>query len=363
MTNISEHIDTMTLQFRVNPCNKDIIFNDFKDGLITGANRNWKSKLLHRPKYSKALRFHGIQHRYYGYVDKFYYKPYPFVGGYDGYSINYCHYKYRDDYVLVTLQHKVVEDKDDVTIVENTYNFLDSIGIDTELLELDDKLNRIDFKRDAEATNQVEIDAFFNAISKCRTSFYNVDKITYTTAIKYKPTESYTEIVVYDKWAEMNARAKKHSHVDLDISNFKNVIRTELRLKNKRLNCNKTATFKMDKHLSNYFRESVIDKCYKRYVEPIFYTEPFFRIDFALQLIETDNRLSDNQREKLSYLVSEINKRGFTEAKASYKYCDDTFEKHIKLLRKIGINPLTFDENIDIKFVVNFTLKEMCRHQ
>ena len=60
-------------------------------------------------------------------------------------------------------------------------------------------------------------------------------------------------------------------------------------------------------------------------------------------------------------LVTDINKKGFTRAKKEYGYCDDTFEKHIKLLRSIGINPLTFDEDIDLAILHNFTIKEVCR--
>ena len=56
-----------------------------------------------------------------------------------------------------------------------------------------------------------------------------------------------------------------------------------------------------------------------------------------------------------------INKKGFTRAKAEYGYCDDTFEKHIKLLRDIEINPLCFDEDIDLAILHNFTIKEVCR--
>lgn len=93
----------------------------------------------------------------------------------------------------------------------------------------------------------------------------------------------------------------------------------------------------------------------------MFHTEPFYRLDYALLAIKSDRRLTEKEAEKLCKLVIDINKKGFTRAKLEYNYCDDTFEKHIKLLRHIGINPLTFDEDIDIPFLLNFTTKEVCK--
>ena len=117
----------------------------------------------------------------------------------------------------------------------------------------------------------------------------------------------------------------------------------------------------MDKTLDNYYNEEVADECFKRYVEPIFYEEPFYRIDYALIAIQTDRRLTEKEAEKLCKLVIDINKKGFTQAKTEYGYCEDTFANHIKLLRDIGINPLTFDTNIDLAILHNFTTKEVCR--
>lgn len=117
----------------------------------------------------------------------------------------------------------------------------------------------------------------------------------------------------------------------------------------------------MAKTIDNYYRENIADEHFTRYVESIFYTEPFYRLDYALLSIQSDRRLTEKEAEKLCKLVIDIHDKGFTRAKEEYNYCDDTFENHIKLLRSIGINPLTFDEDIDIPFLLNFTTKEVCR--
>ena len=360
----------MTLQFKVKPEYKDIIFSDFKTGIISDVYRKWKRRKLKSPKTKPKTYLKGNNSLYFYFKDYdiFYKKPYPFTGKYGDYSLNYCHYKYRDDYILVILKHNAVKNKSKDKLYENTLILLESVGIDTELLELEYKLNRIDYKHDFECEQNsiAEKQAILCIISKARESYNGVckEKLKKGTGIKYKPQSSYTEIIVYDKEQERKDKLKnkkKTSHIELELKEYKNVFRTELRLKSKRLYYNKKHTLKMDKTLENYYKEEVADECFKRYVEPIFYEEPFYRIDYALITIQSDRRLTEKKAEKLCKLITDINEKGFSRAKLEYGYCDDTFEKHIKLLRSIGINPLTFDEDVDLAILHNFTIKEVCR--
>lgn len=360
----------MTLQFKVKPEYKDIIFSDFKTGIISDVHRKWKRRKLKSPKAKPKTYLKGNNSLYFYFKDYdiFYKKPYPFTGKYGDYSLNYCHYKYRDDYILVILKHNAVKNKSKDKLYENTLILLESIGIDTELLEVENKLNRIDYKHDFECEYKPieEHQAIMSIYSKSRNSYNGVYKeyLKKGTGIKYKPSSSYTEIIIYDKEQERKDKLKKKkktSHIELELKEYKNVFRTELRLKSKRLYYNKKHTLKMDKTLDNYYNEEVADECFKRYVEPIFYEEPFYRIDYALIAIQSDRRLNEKEAEKLCKLVININQNGFTATKDNYNYCDDTFEKHIKLLRSIGINPLTFDEDIDLAILHNFTIKEVCR--
>lgn len=305
---------------------------------------------------------------YYKGYDIFYKRHYRFTGKYGDYILNYCHYKYRDDYMLVVLRHNAIKNKSEAEIYGDTLTLLESIGVDIELLDPKDKLNRIDYKHDFECEYRPveEHQAIMCITSKTRDSFNGVykEELKKGTGIKYKPQSSYIEVIVYDKEQERKDKLKKKkktSHIELELKEFKNVFRTELRLKSKRLYYNKKHTLKLDKTLDNYYNEEVADECFKRYVEPIFYTEPFYRIDYALLAIQSDNRLTEAEVEKLCKLVIGINKNGYTATKDNYIYCDDTFDRHIKLLRSIGINPLTFDEDIDIAILHNFTTKEVCR--
>lgn len=358
----------MTLQFKVKAEYQNIVFDDFKAGAVDGVHRKWKCWKLKTPKAKQKIHLKGNNSLYFYYkgYDIFYKRTYRFTGRYGDYILNYCHYKYRDDYILVGLRHNAIKNKNKDKIYEDALTLLESIGIDSESLELKNKINRIDYKHDFECEYKLvaEHQAIMNILSKTRDSYNGVykEELKKGSGIKYKPQSSYTEIIIYDKEQERKDKLKKKkktSHIELELKEFKNVFRTELRLKSKRLYYNKKHTLKMDKTLDNYYNEEVSDECFKRYVEPIFYTEPFYRIDYALIAIQSDSRLTE--AEKLCKLVTDINKKGFTRAKKEYGYCDDTFEKHIKLLRSIGINPLTFDEDIDLAILHNFTIKEVCR--
>ena len=346
----------------IKPNFKDIVFDDFKNGVVNGVRKKWKCRMLKKPKQNQ-LRFTGIcSSRFYANYDKFYYKKYSFSGCYGNYSLFYSHCKYRDDYIYIHLQHKAIKGKNADTIYADVLMRLESIGIDLETLQIERKLNPIDYERDFECElySIVEKQASLSIMSKLPTGVRGVNLETYETAIKYKPKSSCgIEIIVYFKDEQLKKQKKKG--LRLQLKEFENVIRVEVRDKNKRLNYNKRNTFKMEKTIDNYYKESIADEHFSKYVEPIFYTEPFYRLDYALIAIQTDRRLTETEAEKLCKLVTDINKKGFTQAKKEYGYCDDTFEKHIKLLRSIGINPLTFDEDIDLAILHNFATKKVCR--
>ena len=352
----------MCLQFCVKPIYKDILFNDFKSGIIDGVRRKWKRKNLKKSK-QKKLKFTGIcASRFYANYDKFYYKRYSFSGCYGYYSLFYSHYKYRDDYIYIHLQHNAIKGKTANAIYDDVLMLLESIGINLETLQINRNINRIDYKRDFECElhSIEEKQAILSIMSRLATGVRGVNLETYETAIKYKPkSSSGIEIVIYFKDEQLKKHKKKG--IQVQIKEFENVIRVEVRDKNKRLNYNRTNTFKIEKTIDNYYKENIADKHFSKYVEPIFYKEPFYRLDYALIAIQTDIRLTEKEAEKLCGLVIDINKKGFTKAKKEYGYCDDTFEKHIKLLRNIGINPLTFDEDIELAILHNFTTKEVCR--
>lgn len=356
------YVDTICFQFMIKPEFKDMVFDDFKCGVVNNVHKKWKCQKLRKSKL-KRLKFTGIKlSRFYANYDKFYYRPYSFSGHYGNYSLFYSHYKYRDDYIYIHIQHEEIKGKTAEMMYSNILTLLESIGIDLKTLQIDRKINRIDYKRDfeCELNPAVEKQAVLSIMSKLPTGVRGIKLDKYETAIKYKPKSSNgIEIIIYFKGEQLKKNKKRG--IESLIEMFENVIRVEVRDKNKRLNYNQNNTFKMTKTIDNYYIENIADEHFKKYVEPILYTEPFYRLDYAQLAIKSDRRLKESEVDKLCRLVIDINKKGYTRAKAEYNYCDDTFEKHIKLIRSIGINPFTFDENVDIAILHNFTTKEVCR--
>ncbi len=146
---------------------------------------------------------------------------------------------------------------------------------------------------------------------------------------------------------------------------YKGLIRSEVKLKNAHLNYKRRT---MDKTLANYFKDEVAQKYFQKYLEPIFYTEDFHRLDIALEKIrnykpenEEDLVLKDYEKERLSSFITDINRDGITAVRS--KHDGDTFKKYIKKIRQLGINPLCFSPVIngtviETKIIKNFTLFE-----
>lgn len=137
---------------------------------------------------------------------------------------------------------------------------------------------------------------------------------------------------------------------------FKDILRTECKLKNKHLNNNRK---KRDKTLANYFSPSVAEDYFNEYIVPIFYTEKYWRLDIAQLEIYKNELLKDYEKDRLYKFLENINKFGISEVKEMYD--SDTFKEYIKKIRKMGINPLCFSlvingKKITIKKMDNFTL-------
>jgi len=177
-----------------------VVFNDFKNGLVNGVRKELKE-----PKGQKELHLKrkNCLYFYYPGYDKFYTRAYPFTGKYDDYSLDYCHYKYRNTYILVPIQHNLIASKSKDEIYKDTLSLLDSIGVVTNSLKLQNKINRIDYKHDFECEDKpiVENQAILSVLSKARDSYSGVykEKLEKGIGIKYKPKSSYVEIIIYDK--------------------------------------------------------------------------------------------------------------------------------------------------------------------
>lgn len=139
---------------------------------------------------------------------------------------------------------------------------------------------------------------------------------------------------------------------------YKNILRTEVKVKNSHLHYQKRY-YKIPKTFRNYFSVEMAQKYFKKYIEPIFYTEPFYRLDVAILEIYRQQTLPDFKKDRLAQFLTTINEIGITDAKECYDI--STFDDYIKTIRALNINPLCFSPIIDgkkiaIKQMENFTV-------
>lgn len=213
---VDDYVDTMCLSFMIKPNFKDIMFNDFKTGVVNGVRRKWKCRNLKNPKTKRKIYLKGNNSLFFYYksYDIFYKRTYSFTGGYGNYSMLYSHYKYRDDYIYIHIQHNAIKGKNADTIYDDVLILLKSIGIDLKMLQIERKINRIDYKRDFECeyNSIVEKQASLSIMSKLPTGVRGVNLETYETAIKYKPISSCgIEIIVYFKDEQLKKLKKKRN--------------------------------------------------------------------------------------------------------------------------------------------------------
>lgn len=220
------------------------------------------------------------------------------------------------------------------------------------------ELNRIEYKNDFRMTEPDEklaiIDILristdkFNKSQKGLWKYHNRTNCTYTTK-----NNNYVSITCYFKEYE-RLEAKDIAGAE----KYKKIFRTEVKVKNAHLNSYRKYR---DKILANYFKPEMAKKYFGKYIQPIFFTEPFFRIDVAISKIYESKKLKESIKTRLGEFLTKINEVGITETRKGYN--SRTFRSYIQEVRKIGINPLCFSEfingkKIEIKKIDNFIMFE-----
>lgn len=160
---------------------------------------------------------------------------------------------------------------------------------------------------------------------------------------------NYIEMTLYNKTKEIENKIAEGRAPETELERFVNVFRTEVKIKNNKLNALKNSGKMTDKLLETYYNDEVTTKLYSSIVEKLFGKNDFFRIDIALDIIEKDEKNKKCTKDKLKKLIKKINRYGYTKAKKYWvnKYSEVTFRNHIKKIEELGINVLTFDRAID----------------
>ena len=182
-------------------------------------------------------------------------------------------------------------------------------------------------------------------------------------------SSNYLEVTIYNKTKETEQRIAEGKASKDELIKYKNVIRTEIKVKNGKLNSNKSQD-KLNnkgnirtKDLCNYYNADATKTYYSNNAQKIYGTEPFYRIDVAIKMICDSKNIKDKMKDKLCSLLKLVNSVGYTEARQIWidTFSLGTFKNHINKIRELGINVVTFDEEINggkipYEYIPNFSL-------
>lgn len=305
------------------------------------------------------------------------------------------YYSCNTGYLTVTLSNQSILARNENMIKKDIKQVMSKhFNIPDKYLETVDNfivLTRIDYKRDYYYHNFQEYSLIRQIIDiapdTIMRDYYNKEikrddeqeyRVTYQST-----TNRAAEFVLYNKDMEQLRKYQLKKIDDIQLSSYKNMFRSEVRIFNAKLNVEKCKSDGKDKTITNYKCLSSATEYFNKYSKQAFFDKPFYRIDVAKDMVNKSS-LKQNMKYKLCHLLELINENGYTKAKEIYKPKmvlngteikviddgkpkDDTnFKRHIGRLLDLGISPLTIkttwlgDNETTYTEIPNFTLAGSC---
>ncbi|MFC0015225.1 MULTISPECIES: phage/plasmid replication protein [Allobacillus] len=206
-------------------------------------------------------------------------------------------------------------------------------------------LTRIDYKHDVYLNNEAESELLFHLIEKQTNKYRQKTKIRWMkdeNGIPYRFTSSQyhknasSELFVYNK--ELERKAKNEP-----ISNYQNMVRVELRLRNGHLNSKKRQDeILFGKKLSNYFSDALRREYFQSHVVPIMHSGDYCKINLVRQKLKLSN-FSKVKKERLEDFMISIS-RGSLDTPKNH-LSPATYRNYLKELSSLGINPILIPKN------------------
>ena len=167
----------------------------------------------------------------------------------------------------------------------------------------------------------------------------------------------YMQVTEYNKTLEIEQQIAEGKLPESYRDKYINVFRTEVRIKNKRLNYFKN-TSGILKTLENYYDSETTSQLYEFPTKRIFGVNDFYRIDEALNIINGSS-MRQTTKDKLCRLILLVNEKGCTIAKKEWNkmFSEKTYANHKKKIESLGLNIISYDDVIDNKAVSVETIK------
>ncbi len=219
-------------------------------------------------------------------------------------------------------------------------------------------LTRIDYRLDVEIPNPQDRELLFHLFEKYTMKYAYKEKIKWGkdengNPIKYDTSQYHkcksTELIIYSKEDERIANGEPIQPYD------ENIIRYELRLKNKHLNSMKRVDKggkDRPKQLKIYFSNQLWKEYMDKHVTPIVHTGDYYKISEAEKII-SNSSFSKRKKKSLREFLVKISKGGIDapldKEKEGECMSKPTYRQYLRDLAYIGINPVLIPKNLSTK--------------
>ena len=210
---------------------------------------------------------------------------------------------------------------------------------------VDPILTRIDYKYDLCEEDKHKREDLFLVLNKLTHKCRFLKKSgKYPLGIKYK--NKCIQINIYDRNEYAKAKNRKIHE--------KNVIRYEIQVLNLHLNYNKYKK-KIPKELNAYFKVDKRNEYLKKILKPIIFSGNYYKLREVQKILKNDSEITEENKKKLIEFLVRVSKESIDGAKAHYtKFI---FDKYIKNLEVLGINPVVIPHNRKSTRIENYVAK------
>lgn len=274
------------------------------------------------------------------------------------------HEKYRHDYMQLTIQlnptkllgRDIIEltKEEDLKDVEQKFNeIIEVIHIDLNTF-MYWTLNRIDYAINIKTQYVKEYIQLFqrsNIPYRFKMPYDKTSKVRKQKKGSFYLFSNSTIINFYDKSDER----KKNTGEEVETA--KDILRLEVQcLKGKTDALKRKYDFRI-KYLGYFLSKDISDYVIKYYYDKTIGKGNYYKLKNAVKIVnESDHR--KDIKEKLINVLDEVSlKRSIYKAKKSTNYTKESFNNYIKLLRNLGINPVTIPKLWTINYLENLESK------
>lgn len=254
--------------------------------------------------------------------------------------------------LLITNAHKILN-KEIVTLnnlksYENEINnILNEIIPD---IEYEIYLSRIDYHVDIQLESKEEMETYLKLLNKHNKRFHYMKKNKeYETSVYLTTKQGQFTINIYNKEQE---QINKYGIKD---DTYKNILRLEVQNKPDRIRVqSKRENEPIARKLENYFCKEQMENGFFELLSKYLYEGDYITKKSAKQIINRNETLKKSQKERLKNfldIVAEATPREVYEKEKFF--CEDTVKRYIKILNKLGINPVTIESAAPYKKLEN----------